>query len=468
MVFPPNYRKTALCYNASGDWECFFLTNATASGHHQLKNTICRPGRPKGAHMPNAAISEWMKEHRDEAVGFLQDIIRIPSVTGNEGPVQDFIEAYDKDLGLDVRKWVPDLDRLRQHPAYVKEASPYDGRPNVVAIAKGEGGGKSLLFNGHIDVIPEGPEDKWVEPCWSANIVDGKMYGRGTSDMKSGVAAFTMAYKAVRDCGIPLKGDIIMEYVMDEELTGNGTLDCCLEGYKADAGICCETSSMCVQPGSIGRIWFEIIVRGKEAGIQKRFEGVNAIDLGYIVKQAVDEYEKYRLSFVTSPLYPDILSSIPCMVGQFESGSYASAFPDTCVMKGSMATVPGEDNQQVKADFIRFITEYAAERSDWLRDNPPEVLWTGYYAEPASIPAESPIVQTLIENFKDKMNCDPVISGRQGAADIRHLITYGDTPTVIFGPGLTEQMHANSEYVLVEDYLNAIEILANTIVAWCG
>ena len=74
MVFPPNYRKTALCYNASGDWECFFLTNATASGHHQLKNTICRPGRPKGAHMPNAAISEWMKEHRDEAVGFLQDI----------------------------------------------------------------------------------------------------------------------------------------------------------------------------------------------------------------------------------------------------------------------------------------------------------------------------------------------------------------------------------------------------------
>ena len=281
-------------------------------------------------------------------------------------------------------------------------------------------------------------------------------------------AAMTMAMKAVIASGIKLRGDVIVEYVMDEELTGNGTLACVIKGYKADAGICCETSSMCVQPGSIGRIWFEIAVKGKAAGIQKRFEGVNAIDLGYIVKQAVDEYEKKRLSFVKhETLYPDILSSIPCMIGQFESGTYASAFPDTCLMKGSMATVPGENSQEVKADFIKFVQEYAAERSEWLKDNPPEIRWTGYFAEPAELPVDSPIVQTLISEFKDYMGKDPVISGRQGAADIRHLITYGDTPSVIFGPGLTEQMHANSEYVVVEDYLNAVEILANTIVSWC-
>lgn len=420
--------------------------------------------------MSNTEIRKWMQEHREEAIGFLQSIIQIPSVTGDEGPIQDYLDDYTSKMGLTVDKFVPSLEELRTHPAYVKEASPYDGRPNVVAVLPGTGseGGRSLLFNGHIDVVPEGPEDSWVEPCWSANIVDGKMYGRGTSDMKSGVAAMTMALKAVIDSGMKLKGDVTLEYVMDEELTGNGTLACVMKGYKADAGICCETSSMCVNPGSIGRIWWEIIVKGKAAGIQKRFEGVNAIDLGYIVKTAVDEYEKIRIEKISHPLYPDILSSIPCMVGQFDSGSYASAFPDTCVMKGSMATVPSEDNHEVMEDFVRFVKEYAAERSEWLRDNPPEINFVGYYADPCAIDLDSPIVTTLIGTYTDLMGKEPQIEGRQGAADIRHLVKYGDTPTVIFGPGLTEQMHANSEYVLVEDYLNAIEILANTIIEWCG
>ncbi len=418
--------------------------------------------------MPNQAIHDYLTEHREEVVEFLQTIIRIPSVTGNEGPIQDYLREYTEKMGLSVDMFIPSLEELRKHPAYVKEASPYEGRPDVVATMKGTGGGRSLLFNGHIDVIPEGPDENWCEPCWSANIIDGKMYGRGTSDMKSGVAAMTMALKAVLDTKQKPKGDVILEYVMDEELTGNGTLAAVLRGYQADAGICCETSSMYVQPGSIGRIWFEIIVKGKAAGIQKRFEGVNAIELGHIVKQGVDAYEKKRLGFVSHPLYPDILSSIPCMIGQFECGSYASAFPDTCVMKGSMATVPGEDSKAVKADFVKFLREYAAEHDPWFIEHAPEVNFVGYFAEPSEIPTDSPIVKTLAGQFTDIMGKEPVISGRQGAADIRHLNTYGNTPTVIFGPGLTEQMHANSEYVLVEDYLYAIEILANTILDWCN
>lgn len=413
-------------------------------------------------------IEEWVDAHAEECVGFLKDIIQIPSVTGNEGPVQVFIAEYMSQLGLAVDQFVPSLEELKQHPAYVEPAQPYEGRPNVVAVCRGSGGGKSLLFNGHIDVIPEGAPENWEHGPWSGDVDDGKLYGRGASDMKSGAAAMTMALKAVLDSGVKLKGDVILEYVMDEELTGNGTLACVMRGYRADAGICCETSSMCVQPGSIGRIWYEITVKGKAAGIQRRYEGVNGIDLGYIVKQAVSAYEQLRLETVRHPLYPVIEESIPCMIGQFESGTYASAFPDSCLMKGSMATVPGENSQRVKDDFVTFICKYAAERSPWLRDHPPEVRFTGYFAEPSEIPADAPVVTTLAESFKQVMGREPVISGRQGAADIRHLNRYGDTPTVIFGPGMTEQMHANNEWVRVEDYLNAIKILAHTIVAWCG
>ncbi|WP_333686418.1 M20/M25/M40 family metallo-hydrolase, partial [Mitsuokella jalaludinii] len=296
----------------------------------------------------------------------------------------------------------------------------------------------------------------------------GKMYGRGTSDMKSGAAAMTMAIRAIQACGIRLKGDLIVEYVMDEELTGNGTLACVMKGYKADAGICCETSSMCVQPGSIGRIWFTINVKGKAAGIQKHREGVSGIDLGYLVCKAVEEYEALRMSKISHPLYPDIPSSIPCAIGQFDSGTYNSAFPDSCVLKGSMATVPGEDSKTVKADFVRFITERVSAQNPWFKDYPPEVIFTGYFAEPSEIPVESPIVQELIGQFKDQMGRAPTISGRQGAADIRHMNMYGDTPTVIFGPGSTEQMHANNEWVRVQDYLDSIRILAGTILDWCG
>lgn len=412
-------------------------------------------------------ITHWVDSNTGQLIEFLQTIIRIPSVTGNEGPIQEFLGDYIGKMGLVADTFVPSLEELRKHPAFVEVSMPYEGRPNVVGILKGTGGGRSLLFNGHIDVIPEGSDENWTHGCWSGEIEDGKMYGRGAADMKSGVAAMTMALKAIVDNKIRLKGDVILEFVMDEELSGNGTLACVMKGYKADAGICCETSSMRVQPGSIGRIWFDIKVRGKAAGIQRRYEGVNAIDLGYIVTQAVAEFEKLRVEKLYHPLYPDILGAIPCMVGQFLSGSYNSAFPDSSLLKGSIATVPGEDSDLVKQEFIHFITSYCASKNSWFKENPPEVLFTGYFAEPSEIPADSQIVRTLCENFKDIMKTDAVITGREGAADIRFLNRYGKTPTVIFGPGMTEQMHANNEWVRIEDYINAIKILANTILEWC-
>lgn len=416
--------------------------------------------------MVKMSAEVWIDEHEKQIVEFLQKIIRIPSVTGDEAEIQAFISRTLKELGMQVDMFIPSVEELKKHPAYVSGPENYDNRPNVVGILKGEGGGRSLLLNGHVDVIPEGPEETWKHGCWSGDIEDGKLYGRGASDMKSGVAAMTMAVMAIRESGMKLKGDLIAEYVMDEELTGNGTLACVAKGYRADAGICCETSSMCVQPGSIGRIWYTIKVKGKAAGIQRRYEGINAIDLGYLVNSAVTEFEKKRLATISHPLYPNIISAIPCMVGMFESGSYNSSFPDNCVLKGSLATVPGEDSRQVKEEFVSFVKEKCAE-NPWLRKNPPEVIFEGYFAEASAIPTDSPIVTALCKEYETVMGRSPVISGREGAADIRFMNQYGNTPTVIFGPGKTEQMHANNEWVDVNDYLMSVRILARTIVEWC-
>ncbi|MHA1833560.1 MAG: ArgE/DapE family deacylase [Candidatus Baldrarchaeia archaeon] len=414
-------------------------------------------------------VLKEIDENQKEIIKFLQELISFPSVSGNEAEIQNFIAQKLKNMGLKVDVWEPDINELKKHPGYVPIEGNYKNRPNVVGILKGKGNGKSLLFNGHVDVIPPGPLDAWRYNPWSGKIEHGKIYGRGASDMKSGLAAMTMALDAVLKIEAELKGDVILEYVIDEELSGNGTLACILRGYMADAGICCESSSLRVQPASIGRIWFEIIVRGKPAGIQRRWEGVNAIEKGYKIVEAVSKFEEIRLNDpkLTHPLYPDKKEALPCMVCVFQAGSYPSSFPDTCLLKGSIATLPGEDSEEVKRRFVNHILEET--RSDpWLKDNPPKVEFVGYFAEPSEIPADHPIVNSVASAFKEVTGKSPIISGRLGAADIRFLNNYGKTPTVIFGPGLTEQMHATNEYVYIQDLITATKVLAITILNWCG
>ncbi|MFP6890635.1 MAG: M20/M25/M40 family metallo-hydrolase, partial [Nitrospinota bacterium] len=213
--------------------------------------------------------------------------------------------------------------------------------------------------------------------------------------------------------------------------------------------------------------WFEILVRGKAAGIQRRYEGVNAIDLGYKIVQAVADLEKKRLETVSHPLYPNIIDAIPCMVGSMEAGSFPSAFPDTCVLKGSLATVPGEDHGAAKQSLVDAVAE-AAQANPWMKELPPEVKFVGYYAESAAVDKDHPIVRTVAGCYEEVSGKTPEISGRQGAADTRFLNGFANIPTVIFGPGPTTQMHANNEWVAVEDIIDATKTLALSIVDWCG
>lgn len=413
------------------------------------------------------AVFRTIDESKDDIIAFLQKLISFPSVTGEEKGIQEFIASKLRRMGLEVDIWEPDWDKLKKHPGYVPVEVGYKDRPNVVGTYKGVGGSRSLLFNGHVDVIPAEPISAWKHDPWAGGIEDGRLYGRGASDMKSGLAAMTMALDAIIKSKIRLKGDVILEYVVDEELSGNGTLACVLRGYKADAGISCESSSLRVQPASIGRIWFEIFVRGKPVGIQRRWEGVNAIDKGYKIVEAVSALEEIRIAKLSHPLYPDTREALPCIVCVFQAGSYPSAFPDTCLLKGNVATLPGEDSEEVKRSFVNYIHK-VAQNDPWLKNNLPEVKFTGYFAEPSEIPVDCPIVKGISSNFKRVVKEDPIISGRTGAADTRFINKYGGTPTVIFGPGLTEQMHAINEWVRIDDLMTAVKVLALTILDWCG
>jgi len=412
-------------------------------------------------------VLEKINERREASIAFLQKIIAIPSVTGDEARIQKFLADYMTQLGLAVDAWETDWEQLKKHPAYRTVERGYEGRPNIVATLKGTGGGRSLLLNGHTDVIPVGDGKGWSDDPWSAKIKGGRIYGRGSCDMKSGVASHVMAVESILAAGGRPRGDVHINVVVDEEVSGHGTLDTVIRGYKADAGISGETSGLAVQPACIGRIWFEIEIHGKPAGIQKRYEGISGIELGNKIVKAVADLEAKRVATVTHPLYPNALDTLPCMIGSFSAGNYPSAFPANCLLKGSIGTLPGEDHEGVKQSLVQQIARSAA-GDPWMKLHPPRVRFVGYDAEASEIPRNHPIVETVCRSYREITGRDPEISGRQGAADTRFLNRYADTPTVIFGPGSTAVMHADDEYVSIEDYMTAIKVMALSICDWCG
>jgi acetylornithine deacetylase len=403
----------------------------------------------------------------DKAIALLRDMVAIPSVTGDEARIQHHLNGVLCGMGLSVDMWETDWNELKKHPGYRPVDRGYEGRPNIVARLPGSGGGKSLLLNGHADVIPVGGGEGWDENPWSATIRDGRMYGRGTADMKSGVASHIMAVQALRAAGVQLKGDVLINIVIDEEVSGHGTLDTIIRGYRADAGISGETSDLAIAPACIGRIWFEIEILGKPAGIQKRYQGVSGISLGNKIAQAVQELEDRRVATVKHPLYPNALDSLPCMIGSFSAGNYPSAFPTNCLLKGSIGTVPGEDHEGVKRSLVEQVAAAAA-KHPWMNDHPPKVRFVGYDAEASEIPSDHGIVQALQRNYRDIVGREPELSGRQGAADTRFLNKYAATPTVIFGPGSTAVMHSDNEYVSIDDYITSIKVMALSIYDWCN
>jgi acetylornithine deacetylase len=405
--------------------------------------------------------------NNEGAIAFLQRMVSIPSVTGDEAAIQKFVSDHMKSIDLSVDMWETNWEELKKHPGYRPVDRGYAGRPNIVGTLKGTGGGRSLLLNGHTDVIPIGKGEGWSDDPWSAKIKNGRIYGRGSCDMKSGVASHILAVEYLKKLGLTPKGDVMINVVVDEEVSGHGTLDTVNRGYHADAGISGETSDLAVQPACIGRIWFEIEIHGKPAGIQQRYLGVSGIDLGNKITKAVAELEATRIATITHPLYPSAIDSLPCIVGSFQAGGYPSAFPANCLLKGSIGTVPGEDHEGVKRSLVEKVAK-AAEADPWMKDHPPVVRFVGYDAQASEIPRNHPIVETVSRCYTEVTGKQAVISGRQGAADTRFLNLYGKTPTVIFGPGSTAVMHADDEWVSIDDYMTAIKVMALSVYDWCN
>ena len=244
-------------------------------------------------------LMKWIDDHKDEATQLLQDLIRIPSPTGEEGPGQEFVTKYLSDMGLEIETLVGDMDALKDHPEFIPvdpeiNVGNYEERPNIIGTYKGAGGGKSLLLFAHIDTVP--PGDGWDYDPYGAEIDGGRMYGRGTADMKSGMAAAFFSLKACLEAGLRPKGDVVCMSNIEEEIGGSGGILACIEGgYRADACIYPhpgEGKPPLVMIASSGVLSFRVKVQGQTVHGFQSHVGVNAIEKAFRIAESLWELDR--------------------------------------------------------------------------------------------------------------------------------------------------------------------------------
>ncbi|MDF2854530.1 MAG: acetylornithine deacetylase [Neobacillus sp.] len=411
-------------------------------------------------------IKQWLKDNRAKGARFLQILVQENSTRENESSAQAIIIEKCRQLGLDLDIWEIGGDGLTQHPAYCCDRKSFGGNPNVVAVLKGSGGGKSIILNGHIDVVPVGDEKNWKHDPFSGQIECGKLYGRGATDMKGGTVALLMAIESLIATGIKLKGDVIYQSVIEEESGGAGTLAAVLRGYKADGAIIPEPTNMKIFPKQQGSMWFRITVKGRAAHGGTRYEGVSAIEKALIVIESLQELEKARNEKIVDPLFDKIPIPIPINIGKINSGEWPSSVPDVAVIEGRMGVAPDETISAAQQEMINCLQKIN-EQEDWFKENPLEVEWFGGRWLPGNLESNHPLIQTLSESFSEIKGEEPIIEASPWGTDGGILSNIGHTPVVVFGPGVTETAHDANEHIVLEEMFNASEIIALTLLKWC-
>jgi acetylornithine deacetylase len=409
----------------------------------------------------------------DDSVEFLRELVRQPSVLGNERGAQNLVFARLRGMGLSPEMWDLDTETLLAHPLSVDLSSMYPGltysdRPNVTAVWPAPAsGGHSLILNGHIDVVSPEPLKNWLHDPWAATVEGEWLYGRGAADMKSGIASMLLAVEAIRATGVQLRGDVIVESVIEEECGGNGTLACCLRGLTADAAVVTEpTGVLGAFEAVLGLLWFRVRTRGKAGHPSEAGSAVNAIEKMYPVITALHRLEDQMNADLQHPLYRELERPINLVVGIIQGGDWPSTVPAECKIECRLSFEPGVSLSATKTRVREAVAE-AALVDPWLRENPPDVEFFGVGTEPAVTDRSSPIVHLLNDCHQRVFETPLVLHAFTGSTDQRFFANQCEAEAIAYGP-TGEGFHSTEERVLVSSIRQTAQVLALFILHWCG
>ena len=391
----------------------------------------------------------------------LAGLIAIPSWGGRERRAQEYMAAMMNELGMDVDVWEIDEAALGRHPDYTTEIERKDPL-GVVGRARWGDGGRTLVLNGHVDVVPPGDHSRWDTPPFEMVRKGGRVHGRGVADMKGPLVAGLAGVRAVLGGGASLRGSLLFQSVIGEEDGGLGTLASVLRGHVGDGAIVLEPTGLSVATAQAGALNFRLTVPGRAAHGALRYEGVSALEKFMLVYQELVDFEGERNRGVDDPRLSALPVPYPICVGTVRGGEWASTVPESIRAEGRFGVGVREDVTAARWALEARVAACCA-RDDFLRDNPARVEWWGGQFAPCETPQDAAIVQVARGVARDLgVGGDDVVGVPYGS-DLRHLVNAGATPGILFGPGDVTEAHRENESVGVAELVEGARAVALSV-----
>ena len=392
-----------------------------------------------------------------------------------EAELQGYLAERLARAGAEIDLFEPDADEMAGRPL-VPPGLDFSGRPQLIATMRGGGGGRSLVFNGHIDVVSPEPREQWASDPFVAEVRDGKLYGRGACDMKGGIAAMVLAAEVLAGLGVPLRGDLLVATNTDEESSGAGGSALVQHGIRADAGIVTEPTGLDTWVACRGSEYGVISVPGRPGHAELRQPGwrqggaVNAIDKAAVVLAAI---ESLRQEWAGRREYDHPHVSPPSLLATMaRAGEWPVTYPATCELTIATMFVAAQADERgwgshVRTEVEDWIVRECAARDDWLAEHPPTFDWWPNPVMPMDIPESEPIVATMTA-----ASADTGSSGELGGLDSWYdgatLTQLAGIPSIGYGPPDISGAHMIDEHVPVRGLVACAQALAVAASRFCG
>ena len=420
-------------------------------------------------------VTAYVKRNAHRLTDLLVELIRIPSEnkppTGSEARCQAFLANRLRRAGIEPEIYaLGETSGLEGHPLYFP-GRDYTARPNLGARRRGTGAGRSLLLSGHIDTVPKGTLP-WKRDPFGGEIEGNRLYGRGSNDMKAGVASNLFVFEALADLGVRLRGDLLFETIVDEEFGGgNGTLAGRLKGYNADAAVISEPTFLRVCLAQRGGRTAQITFRAPGGVlVQGRYPG-GVVDQLRCFLNAVPEFAAQRRAGVTlHEAYQGSVDPVPVSITKVFTGPWGAAepigTPEECRVEFYWQLMPGEKQPDVDREFFEWLGALAA-RSPELFPEPPTVEFPVRWLPGSAISPECPLVTELAAAARSVMGVAPAVEGIEGPCDLYILQEHFGIPAVLWG-ARGGNTHGADEYVEIDSLVTATQVLLLFVCNWCG
>ncbi|MDN5870566.1 MAG: ArgE/DapE family deacylase [Nitrococcus sp.] len=383
----------------------------------------------------------------------LVDLVRIPSITGDEEAAIRRVADWLSAAGAEVDYWFDGIGKLVVDSDYPGHEIERAWVPVVAGVIRGSRPGPTVVLSGHVDVVPPGDYTQWTRDPFAGVIAGDKLYARGAADMKSGVVAALEAFEAFAGGARDFPGRVVFIAVPAEEDSGLGTLAAIRRGWTADAAIITEPTCRDGCPEVIvahaGAMSCVLEIYGLSAHASKRLRGENALDHYLTLHDVLREGERLLNEAERHPLMQGLKLPYATSIGTINGGTWSSSVMDRLEVQVRIGVALDETTAEAKARFERTLSEGVAS-NPWLSTHPPTVRWRAAGFGSAQTRVDHPLVDALCDAGENVFGARPTIAAAPYGCDMSAWVRIGGVPTVLYGPGDIEQAHAANEWVSLE------------------